>query len=113
MNENLICRYLRKKIINNTYKYASSMNRIDNNCSNYYLFVAHPNVRLFITHGGLLSTQEAINRGVPIVGIPVFGDQETNMKKAQSAGIGVLLEYKNVTTESVKWAITEVLENPR
>ncbi|KAJ9601564.1 hypothetical protein L9F63_000307 [Diploptera punctata] len=75
--------------------------------------LAHPNVRAFITHGGLLSTQEAMNRGIPVVGIPIFADQSNNMQKAQLAGFGVLLDFKNVTTESVKWAIAEILENPR
>lgn len=37
--------------------------------------LAHPNVKLFVTHGGLLSCTEAILRGKPIVGIPIFGDQ--------------------------------------
>lgn len=37
--------------------------------------LAHPNVKLFITHGGLLSCTESIIRGKPVVGIPIFGDQ--------------------------------------
>jgi UDP:flavonoid glycosyltransferase YjiC (YdhE family) len=77
------------------------------------LSVAHRNVRLFITHGGLLSMQEAINRGVPVVGIPAFGDQQLNMFWATSNGFGVLLDFKNITTESVTWALDEVLNNPR
>jgi len=37
--------------------------------------LAHPNVKLFVTHGGLLSCTESVLRGKPIVGIPIFGDQ--------------------------------------
>jgi glucuronosyltransferase len=74
---------------------------------------AHPNVRLFITHGGLLSTQETIHRGVPVVGIPLLGDQKLNMARAVAAGYGVLLDYANVTAGSLDWALKEVLENPR
>lgn len=42
--------------------------------------LAHPNVKLFVTHGGLLSTIEAIYRATPVVGIPIFGDQMVRLE---------------------------------
>jgi glucuronosyltransferase len=57
--------------------------------------------------------QEAINRGVPLLGIPIFGDQNLNMERAVSAGYCVMVEFSNVTEESLTWAIREILENPR
>jgi glucuronosyltransferase len=57
--------------------------------------------------------QEAINRGVPLLGIPIFGDQSLNMRKAATAGYGVMVEYNDVTEESLTWAIREIIENPR
>jgi UDP:flavonoid glycosyltransferase YjiC (YdhE family) len=66
-----------------------------------------------MTHGGLLSTHEAVIRGVPIVGIPIYADQPYNLAKIVSAGIGIKLEFANITTEAVLWAINEVLNNPR
>jgi UDP:flavonoid glycosyltransferase YjiC (YdhE family) len=66
-----------------------------------------------MTHGGLLSIQEAAARGVPIVGIPIYGDQPYNLAKVVSAGIGIKLDFANITTEVVLWAVNEVLNNPR
>ncbi|XP_069697675.1 UDP-glycosyltransferase UGT5-like [Periplaneta americana] len=75
--------------------------------------LAHKNVLVFMTHGGLLSTQEAINRGVPVLGIPVFGDQKLNMAWAESAGVGVTLQFDNISSESITSALNEILGNPR
>jgi UDP:flavonoid glycosyltransferase YjiC (YdhE family) len=51
-------------------------------------------VRLFITHGGLQSIQEAIHRGVPLVGIPIYADQYYNLARIVSFGIGIRLDYE-------------------
>lgn len=39
------------------------------------IVTGHENTKLFITHGGLLSTHEAIYNSVPMLGIPVMIDQ--------------------------------------
>lgn len=73
--------------------------------------LAHPHVKLFITHGGLLSTTESIYFGKPVLGIPVFGDQALNMKWAAKAGYGVLIDYKNVSEPAITWALDRVLNS--
>ncbi|XP_049943020.1 UDP-glycosyltransferase UGT5-like isoform X2 [Schistocerca serialis cubense] len=75
--------------------------------------LAHKNVRAFITHGGLLSTQEAMARGVPLVGVPVFMDQKLNVMLAAKQGYAVRLELHNITEASIGWALGEVLNVPR
>lgn len=68
---------------------------------------------VFISHGGLLSTQEAIYHGVPVLGIPVFGDQQMNMRHAELSGYAVALDYANVTTASLSWALATLLDDDR
>lgn len=75
--------------------------------------LAHPNLKLFITHGGLLSTTEAVTRGVPLIGIPVMGDQPLNMKYTTNAGFGLTLDFDDVTEDALYNAITEILNNPK
>ncbi|KAG8456718.1 hypothetical protein GDO86_002483 [Hymenochirus boettgeri] len=41
--------------------------------------LGHPKVRLLVTHGGINSLQEAVYHGVPVLGIPLFGDQHDNL----------------------------------
>jgi len=56
-----------------------------------------------------LSSTEAITRGVPVVGIPVFAEQRRKMAHAVLAGHGLVIDFSNITTESLTWAIQEAL----
>ncbi|KAF4519363.1 UDP-glycosyltransferase-07b, partial [Ephemera danica] len=73
--------------------------------------LAHPNLRLFFTHGGLLSIQEAAYHGIPLIGLPLFGDQFLNLRKAESDGYAVMLTLKNLTKSSVLWAVNKILHD--
>lgn len=75
--------------------------------------LAHPNVKLFITHGGLLSCTESIHHGKPIIGIPIFGDQQMNMDQAEKAGWGVAVKFTDLNEESITNALNEVLNNDK
>ncbi|EAT45644.1 AAEL003099-PA [Aedes aegypti] len=74
--------------------------------------LAHPNVKLFITHGGLLGTTEALFHGKPMIGIPIFGDQPMNVQKAVRSGYAVLLDYDDINEENVDKALSAVLNDP-
>ncbi|XP_066568291.1 UDP-glucuronosyltransferase 3A1 [Amia ocellicauda] len=53
--------------------------------------LGHPKARLLVTHGGLNSLFEAVYHAVPVLGIPLFGDQFDNMVKAEAKGLGLAL----------------------
>jgi len=74
--------------------------------------LAHPNLRVFFSHGGLLSTTEAVHFGKPMVGTPLFFDQYLNMKMAESKGYGISVPYESLSEEKLKSAIRAVLTNP-
>ncbi|XP_075223749.1 UDP-glycosyltransferase UGT5-like isoform X2 [Lycorma delicatula] len=73
--------------------------------------LAHKNCKVFITHGGLLSLEEAAYNAVPVIGLPFFGDQPMNMKRVEQISFGISLEYDNITTKSVSWALNEITTN--
>ena len=77
------------------------------------LVTAHPNVCLFITHAGMLSTQEAVYHGVPVVGIPFMADQFSNVLKLSTRGAGVELVYHTLSKQSILDAVQTVLGNHR
>lgn len=72
----------------------------------------HPNVKAFITHGGMLSITEAIYYSVPFIGIPVFGDQEYNMAVAVHRKFAIQYDINTLTEASFRRAIKEILQNP-
>jgi glucuronosyltransferase len=77
------------------------------------LFAGHRNIRAFITHGGLLSTQEAIYHGVPMVGLPGGSEQLMNMHHAATEGVAVVLDWKSVTSDAIAKALQTVINEPR
>lgn len=75
--------------------------------------MGHPNVILFIGHGGALSSQEAIYHGIPSILVPFMLDQRVNAKIIQEKGVALTLDYKTLTEKDVTNAITEILGNPK
>lgn len=75
--------------------------------------MAHPNLKLFITHGGLLSVTETIYHAVPVIGIPIFADQHLNIAQAKSAGIGLSVAVNDLDENTLLAAITEILSTDK
>lgn len=71
--------------------------------------LAHPNVKLFISHGGLFSTMESIDRGIPLLIIPFFADQHKNGRRVEHSGYGKVLEFDDLTQVRLTQVINELL----
>ncbi|XP_050683746.1 UDP-glucosyltransferase 2-like [Leptidea sinapis] len=72
----------------------------------------HPNVKLFITQGGLQSTDETITAGVPVIGMPVLGDQWYNVEKYVHHKIGLQLDLFTLKEDEFKSAIETIITDP-
>ncbi|XP_001848192.2 UDP-glucosyltransferase 2 [Culex quinquefasciatus] len=75
--------------------------------------LAHPNLKLFITHSGLLSTQEAIWHGVPIIGFPVFADQHKNINYCVQMGVAKKLSISKIKSNDLVTAVQQLMTDQR
>lgn len=73
--------------------------------------LAHPNVKLFISHCGKGGLNEARFNGVPVLGVPVFADQPNNLAEIVEEGWAVPLQYAELTEETFERALHEALTN--
>ncbi|XP_038217977.1 UDP-glycosyltransferase UGT5-like [Zerene cesonia] len=71
----------------------------------------HSKIKLFITQGGLQSTDEAITAGVPVIGIPMLGDQWYNAEKFAHHGIGIKLDMETINDKELEAAIDNVIND--
>lgn len=74
--------------------------------------LAHPNLKLFITHGGMLGTTESVYHGKPMIGIPVYGDQYRNIAVAVGQGYALQLDVDKLSEQALLNAVNEILGNP-
>ena len=74
--------------------------------------LGHPQTKLFITHCGMSSTEEAIHHGVPVIALPLLGDQFRNADRlCGKLQMGRILDLKNLNQNSLQAAITDILKN--
>lgn len=80
----------------------------------YYFFLIpteHKNVKAFVTHGGLMGIQESIYFGVPMVGIPLSGDQLVNVEMAAKRKIAIKTNLNEITEKKFTETLNEILKN--
>ncbi|XP_013913257.1 PREDICTED: UDP-glucuronosyltransferase 1-1-like [Thamnophis sirtalis] len=75
--------------------------------------LAHPKTRAFITHAGSHGIYEGICHGVPMVLIPLFGDQADNAVRIVSRGAGIKLDAVKMTSKDLSNALRTVIYDKR
>ncbi|XP_061235178.1 UDP-glucuronosyltransferase 1-6-like isoform X1 [Neopsephotus bourkii] len=75
--------------------------------------LAHPKTRAFITHGGSHGIYEGICNAVPMVLMPLFGDQMDNAKRIESRGAGLTLNILEMTTQDISTALQAVINDKK
>lgn len=72
--------------------------------------LAHPNIKLFISQGGLQSIEEAIDREIPMVIMPFVFDQLTNAIRMQHKKVGLFIDSQTLTENKLRDAINEMIK---
>ena len=73
--------------------------------------LAHPNLKVMVTHGGLLSLQEALYHKTPLIGIPFGNDQIINILRAKNRGYAIMLDWSNLTSNHLYEAINRAISD--
>ena len=102
----------------------------DNVCIKNYIpqtFIL-PHTSVSINHGGVSTIMAALNNGIPLINLPLSGDQAINSNWCQMKGVAVDLGNENfnyisnqkwniqvdqITPELIKKSVIEALNNPK
>lgn len=74
--------------------------------------LGHPKTKAFVTHGGTNGLYEAVYHGVPLVGIPLFGDQPDNLARLSRRGAAIVLNFNLLTSDELTEALLAVINEP-
>lgn len=71
-----------------------------------------PHCDLMVMHGGSNSLLQALDAGLPMVLIPLIADQFFNAAVTRTLQLGEVVELGHLTSETVRAAAREALQNP-
>lgn len=78
-----------------------------------YWFKVHPNVKLFISHGGMSGVYETVDAGVPVLGFPLYYDQPKNIANLVDAGMAKSMDLLTVTKDTFLKNVIEMINNEK
>ncbi|KAL6435043.1 hypothetical protein ACFW04_005264 [Cataglyphis niger] len=71
----------------------------------------HPNIKCYLGHGGLLGVSEAVYVGLPMILIPMYGDQFHNTAAVKTRGTAVELAFNDLSEQSLRDALDTCFNN--
>jgi UDP:flavonoid glycosyltransferase YjiC (YdhE family) len=74
--------------------------------------LGHNNTKLFITHCGANGQFEGLYNAVPMIAMPLFGDQPYNAIRGQYKGIGIHMDILEFTPDELVAKIEHVINGP-
>lgn len=77
----------------------------------FLIKLAHSSIKLFITQGGQQSVEEAIDRTVPMLILPVYGDQFANALRMTRLGVGQHIPLTDLTDIEFRQKIEDLITN--
>lgn len=74
--------------------------------------LGHRQTRAFVTHGGTNGLYEAVFHGVPLLGIPLFGDQSDNLARLTRRHAAIVLDFNTMTSQEITSALNTIINDP-
>lgn len=74
------------------------------------MFTGHSKTLAFYSHAGFGGTTEAIHYGVPMIAMPIVGDQPSNAAVIEESELGIQLQYRDLTKDNLVAALKTVLD---
>ncbi|CAG0884011.1 unnamed protein product [Cyprideis torosa] len=75
--------------------------------------LGHRNIKVFVTHGGLMSMQEATYHAVPMLGIPIGAEQWYNVRWLTEQMGGLQLKWTELSTDKLVQSIRKLAKDQR
>lgn len=73
--------------------------------------LAHPKIKVFVSHCGASSINEALYHAVPVVAIPFASDQPLNAKKIADQGWAQVIPFLEMTETKLDAALNDVIND--
>ncbi|RIB22907.1 Glycosyltransferase Family 1 protein [Gigaspora rosea] len=91
-------------ILNNNYSHIHVTKRAPQ-----FAILSHENTKLFLSHGGVSSSHEALYNAKPMLILPIFGDQLGNAQKLELAGVALRISEFNLNVNDIILKVKRLL----